>query len=67
MQVACLHRKRWIMYYMCHSVPFFLVSERSGRKPPATRSIARFRYAKRLVRTTLFSNNDNDSRRRKVK
>ena len=29
LQVACLHPKCWTIY-MCHSVPFFLVSERSG-------------------------------------
>ena len=26
-----LHLKCWTIYYICHSVPFFLVSERSGR------------------------------------
>ena len=30
LQVACVHPKCWTIY-MCHSVPFFPVSERSGR------------------------------------
>ena len=31
LQVASLHLKCWTMYYIRHSNPFFLVSERSGR------------------------------------
>ena len=34
LQVDCLHLKCWTIYYICHSNPFFLVSERSGRNRP---------------------------------
>ena len=34
LQVICLHPKCWTIYCICHSVPFFLVNERSGRKRP---------------------------------
>ena len=30
LHVACLHLKCWILYHICHSAPFFLVSERGG-------------------------------------
>ena len=42
LQVACLHLNFWTICCICHSVPFLLVSERSGRyeraEPSATRS-----------------------------
>ena len=34
LQVACLHLKCWTIYHICHSVPFFIVSERSGWDRP---------------------------------
>ena len=34
LQVICLHPKCWTIYCICHSVPFFLVNERSGRNRP---------------------------------
>ena len=34
LQVACLHLFFWTIYYICHSAPFLLVSERSGRNRP---------------------------------
>ena len=43
LQVACLHLEYWTVYCIRHSVPFFLVSERSGpppREAPCTAAIA---------------------------
>ena len=34
LHVTCFHLKCWTIYHICHSVPFFLVSERSGQNLP---------------------------------
>ena len=56
LQVTCLQLKRWTIYYFCHSVPFFLVSESSGRNRPLREApcIDFIQLQQRNTRKTLF-------------